>query len=44
MEKTEIILVRITGQDRPGVTTALTAILGHYNATILDIKKITRLG
>ncbi|MFT4170798.1 MAG: phosphoserine phosphatase SerB [Dysgonomonas sp.] len=37
MEKTEIILVRITGQDRPGVTTALTAILGHYNATILDI-------
>lgn len=37
MEKTEIILVRITGQDRPGVTTALTAILGNYNATILDI-------
>lgn len=37
MEKTEIILVRITGQDRPGVTTALTAILGHYHATILDI-------
>lgn len=37
MEKTEIILVRISGQDRPGVTTALTAILGHYNATILDI-------
>lgn len=37
MEDTEIILVRISGQDRPGVTTALTAILGHYNATILDI-------
>lgn len=37
MEKTEIILVRISGQDRPGVTTALTAILGQYNATILDI-------
>lgn len=37
MKKTEIITVRISGQDRPGVTTALTAILGHYNATILDI-------
>lgn len=37
MEDTEIILVRISGQDRPGVTTALTAILGHYKATILDI-------
>ena len=35
--ETEIILVRISGQDRPGVTTALTAILGQYNATILDI-------
>lgn len=37
MEKTEIILVRISGQDRPGVTTALTEVLGKYNATILDI-------
>jgi phosphoserine phosphatase len=37
MEKTEIITVRISGPDRPGVTTALTGILGHYNATILDI-------
>lgn len=37
MEKTEIITARITGQDRPGVTTALTSILGQYNATILDI-------
>ncbi len=37
MEDTEIILVRISGQDRPGVTTALTAILGQHNATILDI-------
>jgi len=37
MEKTEIITVRISGPDRPGVTTALTEILGRYNATILDI-------
>lgn len=37
MTNTEIILVRISGQDRPGVTTALTAVLGDYNATILDI-------
>jgi len=37
MEKTEIITVRVSGQDRPGVTTALTEILGHYNARILDI-------
>lgn len=37
MEKTEIITVRVSGSDRPGVTTALTSILGHYNATILDI-------
>lgn len=37
MEKTEIITVRVSGQDRPGVTTALTSILGHYNARILDI-------
>lgn len=37
MEKTEIITVRISGSDRPGVTTALTAILGHYGARILDI-------
>lgn len=34
---TEIILTRISGQDRPGLTTELTAILGHYNATVLDI-------
>lgn len=37
MEKTEIITVRVSGPDKPGVTTALTAILGQYNARILDI-------
>lgn len=33
----EIILVNISGSDRPGVTSALTAILAKYDATILDI-------
>lgn len=37
MERTEIITVRVSGPDRPGVTTALTAILGQYGARILDI-------
>lgn len=33
----ELILVNISGYDRPGVTAALTEILANYNATILDI-------
>ncbi len=33
----EIILLNIFGQDRPGVTTAVTTILGKYDVTILDI-------
>jgi phosphoserine phosphatase len=33
----EIILINISGDDKPGVTTAITEILGKYNATILDI-------
>jgi phosphoserine phosphatase len=37
MQNSEIILVSITGVDRPGITTALTQILGKYNAKILDI-------
>ena len=35
--KTEIILINISGGDKPGVTSALTRILARYNATILDI-------
>lgn len=35
--KSEIILINITGEDKPGVTNAITSILGKYNATILDI-------
>ena len=33
----ELIMVNISGYDRPGVTTALTSILAKYNADILDI-------
>jgi len=33
----EILLVTITGEDRPGVTTAMTEVLGRYGAEILDI-------
>jgi phosphoserine phosphatase len=37
MNNTELILVNISGYDRPGVTAALTDILARYDATILDI-------
>ncbi len=37
MPNSEIILIKISGDDKPGVTTAVTEILGNYNATILDI-------
>ena len=33
----ELILINITGSDRPGVTSALTEILAKYDAGILDI-------
>ena len=35
--KKEQILVRITGQDRPGLTASVMSILAKYNAQILDI-------
>ncbi len=34
---TELILIRITGEDRPGLTSSVTEILAKYDATILDI-------
>lgn len=37
MPNSEIILISISGDDKPGVTTAVTNILGNYNAIILDI-------
>ncbi|MBQ7942246.1 MAG: phosphoserine phosphatase SerB [Muribaculaceae bacterium] len=33
----ELILINISGKDRPGLTSALTEILGKYDASILDI-------
>ncbi|MCD7976654.1 MAG: phosphoserine phosphatase SerB [Tannerellaceae bacterium] len=36
-QKDEIILINISGTDRPGVTAALTEILAKNNAVILDI-------
>ncbi|MFM9825899.1 phosphoserine phosphatase SerB [Flavobacterium sp.] len=33
----EIILLKVSGQDKPGVTAGLTSILAAYNAVILDI-------
>ena len=39
MEKrdSELILIRITGEDRPGLTASITNILAQYDVTILDI-------
>ena len=37
MNKQEQILVRITGQDRPGLTASIMGILAKYDAQILDI-------
>lgn len=34
---TELILIRITGLDRPGLTASITEILSQYDVTILDI-------
>ena len=36
-QKEEQILIRITGQDRPGLTASVMEILAHYDAKILDI-------
>ena len=34
---TDLILIRVTGEDRPGLTASVTEILAKYDATILDI-------
>ncbi|MDA3853271.1 MAG: phosphoserine phosphatase SerB [Bacteroidales bacterium] len=36
-DKHEIILLQISGEDKPGITAAVTAILAEYDANILDI-------
>jgi phosphoserine phosphatase len=33
----EIILINVTGKDKPGLTASLTGILARYKVTILDI-------
>ena len=33
----EVVLITITGEDRPGLTSALTGILANYDVTVLDI-------
>jgi len=33
----EIVLVTISGQDRPGITSAITGVLAKYDVTVLDI-------
>ena len=37
IEDKEIILLKVSGQDKPGVTAGLTEVLGNYNAIVLDI-------
>ena len=37
LSNTELILIRVTGEDRPGLTSSVTEILAKYDATILDI-------
>ncbi|TRX39038.1 phosphoserine phosphatase SerB [Flavobacterium restrictum] len=37
LEDKEIILLKVSGQDKPGVTAGLTSILANYDAVILDI-------
>lgn len=37
LSATEIILIRITGEDRPGLTAGITSVLAKYNVDILDI-------
>lgn len=37
MNQREVILLNISGEDKPGVTSSLTKILAQYNVNILDI-------
>lgn len=36
-EKTELVLIKISGNDKPGVTATLTQVLANHDAFILDI-------
>ncbi len=37
MSAPDIVLIRVTGPDKPGITAALTGVLGRYDVTVLDI-------
>ena len=37
----EIVLINVTGEDRPGITAALTQILARYQVPVLDIGQST---
>ena len=41
LRDTEIIQVNISGEDKPGLTTALADILARYDAFILDIGQVS---
>lgn len=34
---TELVLIRVTGADKPGLTSSISAVLAQYGVTILDI-------
>jgi phosphoserine phosphatase len=34
---TEVVLIRVSGRDRPGITAALSNVLGRYGVNVLDI-------
>ena len=36
----EIILIHVTGEDRPGITASLTGVLAEYGVEILDVGQI----
>ena len=34
---TELVLIRVTGADKPGLTSNISAMLAQYGVTVLDI-------
>lgn len=40
MDKQELILIHVTGEDKPGLTAALTELLAQYGVDILDIGQV----
>ena len=36
----EIILIHVTGEDRPGITAALTGVLARYGVEVLDLGQV----